>query len=196
MRYWVSMVLMLAFLLSCEKTSEKKKEYAPQAAPKIHEGLINIGCPRFLRSPCLDHTWKIQETEKGETQVDFELSVGLIKNLDGAYAQVKRFWGWEETKGEGPSKLLDQPFIKRISLTINGKNVSFPPAAYADLVQARLYLGGYCIREDGDKNILMLSGGDAGTGWIAKFTILNNKVIRREMWYGECPEDAPTVRNF
>ena len=50
--------------------------------------------------------------------------------------------------------------------------------------------------KNGSRILLYMEGADAGESYRVKFTIQDNRIMKREIWAGEFPEYGPEVSTF
>lgn len=127
----------------------------------------------------------------GEKSFEFSLTTGPFKTLPDPFRSVQCFWGW----GGLVSDPTAAEFTHEMRLKINGKPIDIPVAAFADLIDLRIG-NNTLLWERGTEQIIHLEGSDAAEAYEVRFVIRGNRVVEREVWAGEMPENPHEIRKF
>jgi hypothetical protein len=97
----------------------------------------------------------------------------------------KRFGGY------GPKFSI----IKRLSLALSGQEVEIPTKAYSDLANINFDLPeAFFLSRTGENYYISIGGADAAESYAAIFMIQGHKLVRREVWWREGPEEETKGR--
>ena len=176
-------ILLILLIMGCEKKENQTVPAYNQPWESMAKGYEEENANRVWGYRKYTH---ISEYDQDGQLYDFVLHTGPLEDLPSEKYQIDKFWGWGgDTK---PPKTIYASHVLELSLSLNEKPVSFPQKAYIDLIDLRVGGRYSLLKKNNSYHFLYLLGSDAGESYRVKFTIEDNKLIKREIWYGEFPD--------
>lgn len=115
-----------------------------------------------------------------------------IKVEDALYtfSQLKEVKSWKGVTEGNPYRMTIQ-----VDLRISSVPVKIPVKAYVDLGNP-LIPSGITLTQSGGEIHLNIRGGDGPAAYIARFIVINNKLVRREIVPAGNPDSEPEIMAF